>query len=97
MICDCGAFIPYGLLLPFTTRNLLPGPYAVPALDVKLGQTPHAISLRDEALDLRREMQMAAYCQSEGVRLLGPNCLGLINTENRMNASFAGAMPKPDP
>jgi len=41
------------------------------------------------------EKQMAAFCRSEGVRLLGPNCLGLINTENRMNASFAGAMPKP--
>lgn len=36
VICDSGAFVPYGLLLPFTTRNLLPGPYAVPALDVKL-------------------------------------------------------------
>ena len=36
VICDCGAFIPYGLLLPFTTRNLLPGPYSIPALDISL-------------------------------------------------------------
>jgi len=36
VMCDCGAFVPYGLLLPFTTRNLMPGPYAIPALDVKL-------------------------------------------------------------
>jgi acetyltransferase len=25
---------------------------------------------------------------------LGPNCLGLINTDNQLNASFAGGMPK---
>lgn len=41
------------------------------------------------------EKDIAEYCQSRGVRLLGPNCLGLINTENNMNASFAVQMPKP--
>ena len=41
------------------------------------------------------EEKMAAYCTDRGVRLLGPNCLGLINTENSMNASFAAQMPKP--
>ena len=29
------------------------------------------------------------------MRLLGPNCLGLINTHHRMNASFAEQMPRP--
>ena len=42
---------------------------------------------------LRREEEIYEYCRSRGVRLLGPNCLGLINTENNMNASFAVQMP----
>ncbi len=36
VICDMGAFVPYGLLLPFTSVNPLPGPYAISAMDVKL-------------------------------------------------------------
>ncbi len=43
----------------------------------------------------RLEHEMAALCRDKGLRLLGPNCLGLINTENRMNASFAVQTPKP--
>ncbi len=41
------------------------------------------------------ELEIAAYCRKHNVRMLGPNCLGLINTENHMNASFAVQMPKP--
>ena len=33
---DMGAFVPYGLLLPATTMFPLPGPYALPAIDVAL-------------------------------------------------------------
>ncbi len=39
------------------------------------------------------EKQLASLCKSHRVRLLGPNCLGFINTENNLNASFAGSMP----
>ncbi|HEO70344.1 MAG TPA: CoA-binding protein, partial [Candidatus Hydrogenedentes bacterium] len=39
------------------------------------------------------EKEMAGYCRDRGVRLLGPNCLGLINTQNSMNASFSSLMP----
>ncbi len=31
----------------------------------------------------------------EGLRLLGPNCLGIISPGRSLNASFAGAMPRP--
>jgi len=31
----------------------------------------------------------------EGLRLLGPNCLGIISPARSLNASFAGAMPRP--
>jgi acetate---CoA ligase (ADP-forming) len=39
------------------------------------------------------EQEVVRMCTRYGVRVLGPNCLGLINTANRMNASFAGKMP----
>ena len=40
-----------------------------------------------------REKEIADLCRQRNVRLLGPNCLGIINTESRMNASFAPEMP----
>ncbi|KPK75594.1 MAG: acyl-CoA synthetase [Phycisphaerae bacterium SM23_30] len=46
-----------------------------------------------EGTDL--EEKLAQYCKSKGVRLMGPNCLGLINSHYKMNASFASKMPKP--
>jgi acetyltransferase len=40
------------------------------------------------------EKEIAASCAARGVRLLGPNCLGLLNPHHAMNASFAKRMPK---
>ncbi len=42
-----------------------------------------------------REERIKAIAASGGMRLIGPNCLGVINTEPdvRLNASFARAMP----
>jgi acetyl coenzyme A synthetase (ADP forming)-like protein len=40
------------------------------------------------------QSKIAELCSKSGVRLLGPNCLGLINTHHRMNASFSKRMPK---
>ncbi len=39
------------------------------------------------------ELEVTGLCKSHGARLLGPNCLGLINTTNKLNSSFAGEMP----
>ncbi len=39
------------------------------------------------------EKEIARICRERGARLLGPNCLGLINTHHKMNASFAAHMP----
>jgi acetyltransferase len=44
---------------------------------------------------LQREQELSKYCRDHGVRLMGPNCLGLINTHHKMNASFATKMPPP--
>ncbi len=41
------------------------------------------------------EREIADLCRKHKTRLLGPNCLGLINTHNSMNASFARQMPEP--
>ena len=40
------------------------------------------------------EDELIAICQRGGVRLLGPNCLGVINTAIRMNASFSRRIPQ---
>jgi carbon-monoxide dehydrogenase large subunit len=33
---DCGAYVPYGIVVPMTTLRLLSGPYAIPALDAAI-------------------------------------------------------------
>jgi acetyltransferase len=43
----------------------------------------------------RQEETLARFCRERGVRLMGPNCLGLINTHHHLNASFAAQMPAP--
>jgi len=46
---------------------------------------------------LARERRVCAIAAEAGMRLIGPNCLGVINTQPdvRLNASFARAMPAP--
>jgi acetyl coenzyme A synthetase (ADP forming)-like protein len=39
------------------------------------------------------EAEIARLCSAYNARLLGPNCLGLLNMHQRMNASFAKQMP----
>ncbi len=41
------------------------------------------------------EALLAEARRFEGMRVLGPNCLGLISPGRALNASFAGAMPRP--
>ncbi len=39
------------------------------------------------------ENQIKKICQKNNIALVGPNCLGVINPEIKMNASFANIMP----
>ncbi|MEK7850343.1 MAG: CoA-binding protein, partial [Deltaproteobacteria bacterium] len=41
----------------------------------------------------RLEADVVARARGHGIRLLGPNCLGLIDTSSKLNASFAAGMP----
>ena len=40
------------------------------------------------------EKELIKTSQKFGIRILGPNCLGIINTHHRLNASFASGMPQ---
>jgi len=39
------------------------------------------------------EEQVVQIAKSSGIRLIGPNCLGVIAPANKLNASFAGQLP----
>jgi acetyltransferase len=41
------------------------------------------------------EREIAEACRRAGARLMGPNCLGVINTDHAMNATFAEQVPRP--
>lgn len=40
------------------------------------------------------ERQLLARVRDYGIRMVGPNCLGIIDTISRLNASFAALMPE---
>ncbi len=44
---------------------------------------------------MKREQELVRICRERGLRLMGPNCLGLLNTHHHLNASFAAQMPIP--
>lgn len=41
------------------------------------------------------EEEILGICRDADIPLIGPNCLGVINAHNRMNASFAPILPEP--
>jgi acetate---CoA ligase (ADP-forming) len=41
------------------------------------------------------ENELVALCHANGVRMVGPNCLGVLNTDHQMNATFAPSVPQP--
>jgi acetyl coenzyme A synthetase (ADP forming)-like protein len=43
---------------------------------------------------IERERQLARLAKDHGIRVVGPNCLGIIATDTGLNASFAPAFPK---
>ncbi len=40
------------------------------------------------------EEELVQLCRSNGVRMVGPNCLGVLNTDHQMNATFAPSLPR---
>lgn len=39
------------------------------------------------------EKELKSLAEEKEIRIFGPNCVGLINTDSNLNASFAGGMP----
>ena len=46
---------------------------------------------------LERELELVEISRRYGIRLIGPNCLGVIDTVSRLNASFSAGMPPGGP
>lgn len=46
---------------------------------------------------LEREQELIAIAKEYGIRLVGPNCLGVIDTYTPLNASFAAGTPPTGP
>ncbi|HLC04525.1 MAG TPA: acetate--CoA ligase family protein [Anaerolineales bacterium] len=46
---------------------------------------------------LEREHELIEIARQYGIRLIGPNCLGVIDTVTPMNASFSAGMPPSGP
>ncbi|MGC9045611.1 MAG: acetate--CoA ligase alpha subunit [Thermodesulfovibrio sp.] len=40
-----------------------------------------------------REKEIVEIVRSSGMKMVGPNCLGVMNTKNKMNATFAAQLP----
>lgn len=43
----------------------------------------------------KAEEELVEICRANGVRMVGPNCLGVLNTDHNMNATFAPSVPPP--
>jgi acetyl coenzyme A synthetase (ADP forming)-like protein len=41
------------------------------------------------------EQELVEMCRAADVRMVGPNCLGVLNTDHSMNATFAPSVPPP--
>ncbi|MFE0376743.1 GNAT family N-acetyltransferase [Streptomyces inhibens] len=71
---------------------------AVPEAAVRCGRAGvRALVVVTSGLDVGQAAELTAACRYWGMRLVGPNCLGVANTEEpvRMDATFAVTKPLP--
>ncbi|MFI8237159.1 GNAT family N-acetyltransferase [Streptomyces sp. NPDC085866] len=71
---------------------------AVPGTAEECGKAGvRALLVVTAGLDVDQAHALPALCRSYGMRLVGPNCLGISNTEPgvRLDATFAADHPKP--
>ncbi|MCG8700604.1 MAG: CoA-binding protein, partial [Bacteroidales bacterium] len=78
----------------------LPAEKALPAVEAALANGTKTLIVLAAGFGeagiagIKRQEQLTTLCQENSVRLLGPNCLGIINTAHHLNASFSKQMPK---
>ncbi len=41
------------------------------------------------------EKEVTKFARENGIRIVGPNCLGILSPTHKLNASFGGTLPKP--
>ena len=71
---------------------------AVPAMAEECGKAGvRALLVLSAGLDSTQAQALVAACRTHGMRLVGPNCLGVSNTEPglRLDATFAADHPRP--
>ncbi|HEY8985643.1 MAG TPA: GNAT family N-acetyltransferase [Streptomyces sp.] len=71
---------------------------AVPATAEECGRAGvRALVVVSSGLDAEQARGLLAACRTYGMRLVGPNCLGVVNTEPglRLDATFAARHPLP--
>lgn len=79
----------------------VPKPFVRQAVEDAIGANARAVVIitagfREVGADgAALEQEIVQLCRVNRVRLMGPNCVGLINTHHRMNATFAPCMPPP--
>ncbi|MBC8367991.1 CoA-binding protein, partial [bacterium] len=77
----------------------VPTPAVKPAVEASLAKGVGAIIIITAGFKetspegAKLEADIARLCRRKNVPLMGPNCLGLVNTQHAMNASFASHMP----
>ncbi len=78
----------------------VPTPAVKPAVEASLEKGAGAIIVITAGFKetgpegAKLEEEISRLCRGKEVPLMGPNCLGLVNTQHAMNASFASHMPE---
>lgn len=88
------ASLPY---VPDLAVLALPAP-AVPEVAEECGEAGvRALLVLSSGLTPEQATELLAHCRRYGMRMVGPNCLGLLNTapDIRLNATFAARPPVP--
>ena len=80
---------------------VVPAPYVCKAVDECIEKGIDSIivisaGFKEIGIDgAARERELYQKIKQHSIRMLGPNCLGLIDTQSALNASFAADMPAP--
>jgi len=68
----------------------------VPAVAEQCGQRGvHVLIVITAGFDSRAGAALLAICRRYGMRLVGPNCFGALNTAEPLNATFSATTPSP--